>query len=247
MKKRCECLSIPESEFFEEAKKAKEKCLSNESDEIMTAEEFFAESDDDRDVDESEEAMSIEEFFAEADDDSLNESQEPEDVITVADFIGLLNKRCKPDDKIEFRSNKKTSQLLADVTSKGGITVVELTDSHRMRESTEPLLKWQPVDKVEPKAKGRLIGWKCGPSSKDLVDLLYPERKYIDGIPMLRNKYVKAGSMSGEICIAVPSYFDAIKHNDKDAIMLLTALKIPLNLTLGLDPDGDYSFDYDIC
>lgn len=53
-------------------------------------------------------------------------------------------------------------------------------------------------------------GWRCGPSNFPFEDLLYPNRKYKVGTFIMRNKYVKAGEMSGEINIALPSYFAAI-------------------------------------
>ena len=99
---------------------------------------------------------------------------------------------------------------------------------------------WFAVDQLDSKAKGRIApGWRCGPSNFPFTDLLYPERKYKIGTMVMRNKYVKAGSMSGEKYIAIPSYFEAIKTNDEEAIKLLTALNIPLDLTFGMDPNDD--------
>ena len=46
----------------------------------------------------------------------------------------------------------------------------------------------------------------------------------------MRNKAVKAGAESGEKIIAVPSYFYAIQTNDVDALNLLEALGISLDL-----------------
>jgi hypothetical protein len=60
----------------------------------------------------------------------------------------------------------------------------------------------------------------------------------------MRNKYIKAGEMSGEKYIAIPSYFDAIKNNDEEALNLLKLLNIPLDLTFGMDPNDDYSVTY---
>lgn len=104
---------------------------------------------------------------------------------------------------------------------------------------------WFAVDQLDSKAKGRIApGWRCGPSNFPFTDLLYPERKYKIGTMVMRNKYIKAGSMSGEKYIAIPSYFEAIKTNDEEAIKLLTALNIPLDLTFGMNPDDDYSITY---
>ena len=103
---------------------------------------------------------------------------------------------------------------------------------------------WYSVEDLDPKAKGKMPGWRCGPSNFPFVDLLYPERKYKVGTMVMRNKYIKAGSMSGQKYIAIPSYFAAIKDNDQEAINLLTALGIPLDLTFGMDPNDDYSVTY---
>lgn len=104
---------------------------------------------------------------------------------------------------------------------------------------------WYAVDVLDPKAKGNIApGWRCGPSNFRFTDLLYPERKYKVGTMVMRNKYVKAGSMSGEKYIAIPSYFDAIKNNDEEALNILKLLGIPLNLTFGMNPDDDYTVTY---
>ena len=103
---------------------------------------------------------------------------------------------------------------------------------------------WYSVEQLDPKAAGKMPGWRCGPSNFPFEDLLYPERKYVKGAMVMRNKYLKAGSMSGEKYIAIPSYFDAINNNDQEAINLLKALGIPLDLTFGMDPKEDYSNSY---
>ena len=259
-------------------------------------------------------------------------SRNPEDVVTVEDFIELLRSRTNLDDKLMFRTYKKEA-LLFDVNSKAGITIVDIVpsaDAKRISESeddnpytvadlideledstTSPnsdlvfvdvkgnpyyitkvvaqkntiLLKcsevnsmnegrswygggyggtgksykslgsraprgaeigWYPVDQLDPKAAGKMPGWRCGPSNFPFEDLLYPERKYVKGVMVMRNKYIKAGSMSGDKYIAIPSYFDCIKNNDQEAINLLKALGIPLDLTFGMDPNEDYSNSYTI-
>lgn len=105
---------------------------------------------------------------------------------------------------------------------------------------------WYAVEQLDPKAKGKMPGWRCGPSNFPFTDLLYPERKYVKGAMVMRNKYIKAGSMSGEKYIALASYFDALKNNDLEAIGLLNALGIPLDLTFGMNPNDDYSNNYTI-
>ena len=71
-------------------------------------------------------------------DAALDESaREPEDVVTVGDFIELLRRRTKLDDKIVFRTNKKEMVLL-DVNSKGGVAAVDtVVGNSRMNEDVE--------------------------------------------------------------------------------------------------------------
>ena len=231
------------------------------------------------------EMVDVNEFF------NLDESIEPEDVVTVKDFIELLRKRTKLDDKLMFRSDTKEN-ILADVVSKAGIALVDLVEGTAKEknvyeadelDSDEGILEedelamknegygwrrggyggtgrsyrsfggdaprgaaigWYSVEQLDPKAAGKMPGWRCGPSNFPFEDLLYPERKYKVGTMVMRNKYLKAGSMSGEKYIAIPSYFDAIKNNDEEAISLLNALRIPLDLTFGMNPRDDYSVTY---
>lgn len=105
-------------------------------------------------------------------------------------------------------------------------------------------ISWFAVSDIDPKARGKMQDWRMGPSNFPFIDLLYPERKYKVGTTVLRSKFLKAGDESGVKYIAVPSYLDAIKNNDQDAIGLLTALGIPLDLTFGMDPNDDYSGTY---
>ena len=205
-------------------------------------------------------------------------SRNPEDVVTVEDFIELLRARTNLDDKLMFRAYKKEA-LLFDVNSKAGITIVDIVpsaDAKRISEqeneenmnegrswygggyggtgqsykslgSRAPRgaeIGWYSVEQLDPKAAGKMPGWRCGPSNFPFKDLLYPERKYVKGVMVMRNKYIKAGSMSGDKYIAIPSYFDCIKNNDQEAINLLKALGIPLDLTFGMDPNEDYSNSY---
>ena len=212
---------------------------------------------------------------------ALDESaRNPEDVVTVEDFIELLRARTNLDDKLMFRAYKKEA-LLFDVNSRAGITIVDIVpsaDAKRISEqeneenmnegrswygggyggtgksykslgSRAPRgaeIGWYPVEQLDPKAAGKMPGWRCGPSNFPFEDLLYPERKYVKGAMVMRNKYIKAGSMSGDKYIAIPSYFDCIKNNDQEAINLLKALGIPLDLTFGMDPNEDYSNSYTI-
>ena len=211
--------------------------------------------------------------------EEVNEATyEPEDVVTVGDFISLLERRTDANDKITFRCNKKDC-ILFDVGSKGGIAVVDLVygkqqfnekDDEQVSERAYnsrtggyggtgksfasyeygaprgKSIGWYAVDQIDPKAKGKMYGWRMGPSNFPFEDLLYPERKYKVGTTVMRNKYVKAGSESGIKYIAIPSYFSAIKNNDQEAINLLNALGIPLDLTFGMDPNDDYSVTYTI-
>jgi len=58
--------------------------------------------------------------------EDVNESaRQPEDVVTVEDFIELLSRITKPDDRIMFRVHKKNGMLFA-VNSRGGTAVVDI-------------------------------------------------------------------------------------------------------------------------
>ena len=58
--------------------------------------------------------------------DSIEESsRNPEDVVTVGDFIELLRRRAKLDDKLMLRVAKKNAMLF-DVNSRAGTTVVDV-------------------------------------------------------------------------------------------------------------------------
>lgn len=107
-------------------------------------------------------------------------------------------------------------------------------------------ISWFNVSELDPKAaKLDADGWRAGPSNFPFKDLLYPERKYKVGTTVLR-KNVKAGSESGNKYIAIFSYLDAIKNNDENAIGLLKALGIPLDLTFGYEPGEDFSSTYTV-
>lgn len=103
---------------------------------------------------------------------------------------------------------------------------------------------WYDVDQLDPKARGKMPKWRCGPSNFPFVDLFFPNRKYKIGTMVMRNKYVKAGSLSGEIYIAIPSYFQIVKDKNQKGLEILNQLGIPLDLTFGMDPNDDYSMTY---
>lgn len=107
-------------------------------------------------------------------------------------------------------------------------------------------ISWFEVAELDPKARGKMKEWRVGPSNFPFKDLLYPERKYKVGTTVLRSKFLKAGDESGVKYIAIPSYFSAITTNDVNAINLLKALNIPLDLTFGMNPNDDYSSTYTI-
>lgn len=240
--------------------------LNEEDDQLLDAKEFFEEAAKESEL---EETTDEEVALSESSDD-------PEDVVTVKDFIHLLREKTDLNDKLSFRANKKEC-VLVDVDSKSGTSVVDLVyGKDKMLENEEDMkesyswrrggyggtgrsysslgdraprgaaIGWFNVDEIDPKAKGKMYGWRMGPSNFPFEDLLYPERKYKVGTTTMRNKYVKAGSMSGEKYIAIPSYFSAIKDNDQEAINLLNALGIPLDLTFGMDPNDDYSMTYTV-
>ena len=193
------------------------------------------------------------------------------DIVTIDDLIEVLTANCDNDDRAIFRIDGQ-EYTLDKVQSKSGVSVLDFVKGKQMNErfnsgrsawrrggyggtgrsysslgSEAPrgaAIGWYSVSDLEPKAKGKMPGWRCGPSNFKFEDLLYPERNYKVGTMVMRNKYIKAGEMSGEKYIALPSYFYAIKNNDEDAIAILNALGIPLDLTFGMDPNDDYSVTY---
>ena len=105
---------------------------------------------------------------------------------------------------------------------------------------------WYSVEQLDPKAKGKMPGWRCGPSNFPFKDLFFPNRKYKVGTMVMRNKYVNAGPFSGEIQIAVPSYFEIINTGNAEGIDVLNKLGIPLDLTFGMNPKDDYTVTYTV-
>lgn len=103
---------------------------------------------------------------------------------------------------------------------------------------------WYSVADLDPKAKGKMSGWRCGPSNFPFKDTFFPNRKYKIGTMVMRNKYVNAGPFSGEMYIAIPSYFEIVNSGNEEGINVLNALGIPLDLTFGMDPKDDYSMTY---
>lgn len=103
---------------------------------------------------------------------------------------------------------------------------------------------WYAVEQIDPKAKGKMPGWRMGPSNFPFDDLFFPNRKYKVGTTVMRNKYVNAGPYSGQIYIAIPSYFDIVNSKNPEGIQVLKDLGIPLDLTFGMNPNDDYSMTY---
>lgn len=246
---------IPEDRFFSEAKKTKKNCCKlNEEDDLLNGERDFFKK------------------YSESDNE-VCEARTPEDVVTVQDFIDVLNHQCgKTSNEIMFLANHKKLALF-DIYSKGGITVVDFVSAKSIMHEEDldegrgwygggyggtghsysgldgkaPIGKeigWFSVGDLDPKAKGKMPGWRCGPSNFPFEDLLYPQRKYKVGTMVMRNKYVQAGSMSGQYYIAIPSYFDAINNNDQAALKLLDQLGIPRDLTFQMNPKDDYTMTY---
>ena len=103
---------------------------------------------------------------------------------------------------------------------------------------------WYSVEQLDPKAAGKMPGWRCGPSNFPFEDTFFPNRKYKVGTMVMRNKYVNAGPFSGEMYIAIPSYFEIVNTKNPEGINVLETLGIPLDLTFGMDPNDDYSVTY---
>ena len=89
---------------------------------------------------------------------ALDESaRNPEDVVTVGDFIELLRSRTDLDDKLVLRVAKKTAMLF-DVNSKAGTTVIDIIpsiDAKRVNESENdaPLSVSDLIDELQDATK----------------------------------------------------------------------------------------------
>lgn len=107
---------------------------------------------------------------------------------------------------------------------------------------------WYCVADVDPACKSMDRNWRFGPIefTRGVVDFLYPERQYKRGATMLRNKHVKMpdSGESVEVYVGIPSIFDAVKNNDEEALKKLEMIGINKDISLGLDPDDDYTAQY---
>lgn len=107
---------------------------------------------------------------------------------------------------------------------------------------------WYCVADVDPACKGMDRNWRFGPIefTRGIVDFLYPERQYKRGATMLRHKHFKMPDDGDvvELYVGIASIFDAVKNNDEEALKKLDMLGINRNISLGLDPEDDYSSQY---
>lgn len=107
---------------------------------------------------------------------------------------------------------------------------------------------WYCVADVDPACRGMDRNWRFGPIefTRGVVDFLYPERQYKRGATMLRHKHFKLPNDGNviELYVGIASIFDAIKNNDEEALKKLDMLGIDRNISLGLDPEDDYSSQY---
>jgi hypothetical protein len=107
---------------------------------------------------------------------------------------------------------------------------------------------WDWVADVDPACKNMDRNWRFGPIefTRGVVDFLYPERQYKRGATMLRHKHFKMPNDGDvvELYVGIASIFDAVKNNDEEALKKLDMLGINRNISLGLDPEDDYSVQY---
>jgi len=52
------------------------------------------------------------------------------------------------------------------------------------------------------------------------------------------------GNVVADLYVGLPSIFDAVKNNDEEALKKLDMIGISRNISLGLDPDDDYTAQY---
>ena len=107
---------------------------------------------------------------------------------------------------------------------------------------------WYCVADVDPACKNMDRNWRFGPLefTRGVVDFLYPERQYKRGATMLRHKHFKMPNDGDvvELYVGIASIFDAVKNNDEEALKKLDMIGINRNISLGLDPEDDYSAQY---
>lgn len=98
----------------------------------------------------NEKAEQMQDNEAVDEDTQLSEaSRQPEDVVTVGDFIELLRTRADLDDKLMLRVAKKTAMLF-DVNSRAGTTVVDIVpalDAKRLDEDEKTMLDVEDLTK----------------------------------------------------------------------------------------------------
>ncbi len=111
-------------------------------------------------------------------------------------------------------------------------------------------ISWYSVADVDPACKSMDRKWRFGPLdfTRGVSDFLYPERHYRRGATMLKYKgfQMPDGSGTVDLYVGLPSIFDAIKNNDEEALKKLDMIGICRNISLGMDPEDDYSAQYNL-
>ena len=120
------------------------------------------------------------------------------------------------EKQIEFMINEKEKQMTSEgrnwrTGGYGGTGRSYSSLGSKAPKGAE--IGWYKVEELDPKAIGKMPGWRCGPSNFPFKDLFFPNRKYKIGTMVMRNKYVKAGPLSGEIYIAIPKLKPSEKRN----------------------------------
>ena len=111
-------------------------------------------------------------------------------------------------------------------------------------------ISWYSVSDVDPACKTMDRKWRFGPLdfTRGVTDFLYPERQYKRGATMLKYKGFQMPDGSGvvDVYVGLPSIFDAVKNNDEEALKKLDMIGICRNISLGMDPEDDYSAQYSL-
>lgn len=108
---------------------------------------------------------------------------------------------------------------------------------------------WDSVANVDPACRNMDRKWRFGPIefTRGVTDFLYPERQYKRGATMLRYKdFQMPDGNVADLYVGLPSIFDAVKNNDEEALNKLDMIGISRNITLGMDPNDDYSVQYNL-
>lgn len=191
--------------------------------------------------------------LAEDDDDEL---EDPEIDEEQEEDLQTAEEESDEDDEL-FEDDELSDDALDEDDPEEGIDQAEVENEDEgfdidVAQSSNDTVQsnvsgsWYCVADVDPACKQMERSWRFGPLDiADVSDFIYPERKYKKGATVLRNKRFQTPNDGVvQLYVGLASIFDAVKNNDSEALKKLDAIGINRNISLGLDPDDDYSTQY---